>query len=448
MASISSETIWSSMINARQLSITYYTLSTCLTDLLHRYVEISQTNKISSSLFHNLDQTLFSSVTPSNQSKLSDEYSNILVNILKKNTIHTNIIQNVRRLFRFDSCLKELFTTELNEYCLCHECDCTISNSITDVIHDVGEIRTTLLTESGQTSCTCFRCGDQNQTKIITFKQFSPCLALTVNRLNINATEQLLTAQGITYELSYIIEFDSASRSITNVYLRQDSEFIKVDGQDISSRSVTINGDGKFLTLWLSRPTSTSATVTSTSELITSVPHNDTFLSPPQSAASSSQIIVNNEVTISNEIQDTTDLIDVPMESNTTVISPDEDDEQFWNSLIDQTTPANSENMSTTHNDSISDVYLTLLHSTHKDPTSIKSRAEHDRTVSSLATDIFWPLIVDQTSRRNEKNTSSSSTTQSISSNSSRTSSTIQRNSSLKQTSSARTRRIHPYSKS
>ncbi|CAM2717276.1 unnamed protein product [Rotaria socialis] len=83
MASISSETIWSSMINARQLSITYYTLSTCLTDLLHRYVEISQTNKISSSLFHNLDQTLFSSVTPSNQSKLSDEYSNILVNILK-----------------------------------------------------------------------------------------------------------------------------------------------------------------------------------------------------------------------------------------------------------------------------------------------------------------------------------------------------------------------------
>ncbi|CAF4426646.1 unnamed protein product, partial [Rotaria magnacalcarata] len=83
MVSISSETIWSSMINARQLSITYYTLSTCLTDLLHRYLKISQTNKISSSLFHNLDQTLFSSsVTPSNQSKLLDEYSNILVNIL------------------------------------------------------------------------------------------------------------------------------------------------------------------------------------------------------------------------------------------------------------------------------------------------------------------------------------------------------------------------------
>ncbi|CAF1522462.1 unnamed protein product, partial [Adineta steineri] len=108
---------------------------------------------------------------------------------------------------------------------------------------------------------------------------------------------------------------------------------------------------------------------TSSSELIASVPHNDTFLSPPQSAASSSQIIVNNEVTISNEIQDTTDLIDAPMESNTTVISPDIDDEQFWNSLIDQTTPANSENMSTTNNDSISDVYLTLLHSTNKDPT-------------------------------------------------------------------------------
>jgi hypothetical protein len=43
--------------------------------------------------------------------------------------------------------------------------------SITDVIHDVGEIRLTLLTESSQTSCACFRCGEQNQLKTITFKQ-------------------------------------------------------------------------------------------------------------------------------------------------------------------------------------------------------------------------------------------------------------------------------------
>jgi hypothetical protein len=73
------------MIAARQLSITYYTLSTCLTDLLHRYFEISsssQTNNLSSSLFHNLDQTLFSSST-TNPSTLFDEYSNILQNILK-----------------------------------------------------------------------------------------------------------------------------------------------------------------------------------------------------------------------------------------------------------------------------------------------------------------------------------------------------------------------------
>ena len=90
MALVSSETIWSSMIAARQYSVTYYTLSTCLTDLLHRYFEISssQSNNLSSSLFHNLEQTLFSSsstttTTTTNLSKLSDEYTNILQNILK-----------------------------------------------------------------------------------------------------------------------------------------------------------------------------------------------------------------------------------------------------------------------------------------------------------------------------------------------------------------------------
>jgi hypothetical protein len=152
-----------------------------------------------------------------------------LINHCRQNSLHTNIVQNVRRLFRFDSYFKQLFTTEVNEHCQCQECDCTISNSITDVIHDVGEIRTRLLIESSQISCACFRCGDQNQLKTLTFKQFSSCLALTVNRLNINATDQLINAQGVIYELSYIIEFDSILRSIINVYLSEDTEFVKVD---------------------------------------------------------------------------------------------------------------------------------------------------------------------------------------------------------------------------
>ena len=73
------------MIAARQLSMTYYTLSTCLTDFLHRYFAMpsSEMTILSSSLFHNLDETLFSSVTSANQSKLLDDYSNVLQNILK-----------------------------------------------------------------------------------------------------------------------------------------------------------------------------------------------------------------------------------------------------------------------------------------------------------------------------------------------------------------------------
>ncbi|CAF0752178.1 unnamed protein product [Rotaria sordida] len=455
MASTSNETIWSSMVATRQLSMTYYTLSTCLTDFLHRYIEMSssssQTNNISSSLFHNLDKILFSSsVTSTNQSQLLDEYSNILLNILKQNSLHTNIIQNVRRLFRFDSYLKELFTSELNEYCLCQECDCTISNSITDVIHDVGEIRTTLLIESSQISCACFRCGDQNQRKTLTFKQFSPCLALIVNHLNINATDQLTNSQGVTYELCYIIEFDSLLRSIINVYLRQDTEFIKVDGQDISSRSLTINSQGKFLTLWLSR--STSVTVPQSSELVPTVSHNVSFLSPPQSAASSSQItsnsLTNNDVSIPNESINTIDFGDIIIPPITTLVG--DDDDQFWNSLTEQSTSAESEIMSTTNNnDTISDIYLTLLHSTNKDSTPIKTRTEHDRTVNTLASDILWPLIVDQTKRRNDKKTSSSSTTttiQTTSSNSSNASSTSKKNHLYKQlSSSVKSRRTHPY---
>ncbi|CAF0943935.1 unnamed protein product [Adineta steineri] len=471
MTSVPSETIWSSMIAARQLSLNYYTLSTCLTDLLHRYIEISsssQNNNVSSSLFHNLDRTLFSTTT--NPSKLSDEYSNIIHNILKQNSLHTNIIQNVRRLFRFDSFLKELFTTEVNEHCQCQECDCTISNSITDVIHDIKEIRTTLLTESSQTSCACFRCGDQNQSKTLTFKQSSPCLALTVNCLNVKPTDQLTNIQGVVYDLVYIIQLDLTSSSIINVYLRQDTEFLKVDGIDTSSRLSTINSQGKFLTLWLSNQ-STSIKDATQIPTTTTTSDNHTYLSPPHSASSASQIISNSQIIIDTSIPyqntNTISFDDTSMPSN----SADEDFDEFFKAFPEPAvnedistliTTTNNDNASvsedisnsttttTTNNDSVSDLYLTLLHSTHKESSPMKSRAEHDRTVNALASDIFWPLIMEQTQRRSEKKTSSSAsstaTTKSIASNSSTTSSTLGRNRLNKQLPSiTRSQRSHPY---
>jgi hypothetical protein len=105
--------------------------------------------------------------------------------------------------------------------------------------------------------------------------------------------------------------------------------------------------------------------------------------------------------------------------------------------------------MSTTHNDPVNDIYLTLLHSTNKESSPIKTRTEHDRTVNSIATDLLWPLIVDQTNRRNDKKSSSSTTTttQSISSTSSASSSTIRGNRVYKQLPvTLRSRRSHPYS--
>ncbi|CAF1289946.1 unnamed protein product [Adineta ricciae] len=451
MSTMPSESIWSSMIAARQLSVTFYTLSTCLTDLLHRYSEsaLSQANKtLSSTLLHNLDQTLFS--TTSNSSKLFDEYSNVVQNILKQNSLHTNVIQNVRRLFRSDACLKELFTTELNEHCQCQECDCTISNSITDFIHDVGEIRPTLLIEPCQTPCVCFRCGDQNQLKTITFKQSSPCLALTVSRLNITPTEQLTNAQGAVYELVYIIELDSASRTIINVYLRKDNEFVKVDGADVSSRSTTINSQGKFLTLWLS--TRSAASVVESSQP-TNTLQTHTYLSPPQSASSSSQLASNSQTTTETSITDQNSNVnsfDDLFVSHPT-LDPDvdnEDEAQFWNSVSEQSTTTISEDLPIT-NDPVSDIYLTLLHSSTKESAPIESQLDHDRAVNSLASDVLWPLIVERTKRRSEKKTSSSSTAttiRSISSNSSTTSSTLQKNRAYKQLPlTSRLRRPHPY---
>jgi len=275
-----------------------------------------------------------------------------------------------------------------------------------------------------------------------------------VNCLNINATDQLTNAHGVIYDLVYIIEFDSTSRSIINVYLRQDAEFIKVDGSDISSRSSTIDSQGIFLTLWLSR--STTNTIPQS--------HNDTFLSPPQSASSSSQIISNSATTteILNPppLESTITFDDLLMPSNTTL--PDDDDyDQFWNSFGEQSTATISENISTTttdndtvsdntsaltKTDSVSDIYLTLLHSSKKDSSPIKNRTEHDRTVNTLASDIIWPLIVDQTNKRtSRKSSSSTTTTQSLSSNSSIRDSMNRANRYKQLSSTVKARRPHPY---
>ena len=235
-----------------------------------------------------------------------------------------------------------------------------------------------------------------------------------------------------------------------------DTEFIKVDGENISSRLSTISGQGKFLTLWLSRPT--LVTIPQTSEA--AVPHNDTFLSPPPSQSSSTQVVsnlpINNETSISYPSTSTIDLDDSLMPSNTTLNdnqnnndnNNDDDDDDFWNSLTEQTFDGTNDNTSATLHDSVTDTYLTLLHATNKTPTSTKCRTEHDRTVNRLASSVLWPLIVDQTHRHNESTASSSTTTaQFSSSNSSHGSSLTGRNRLYKRLSSTvKYRRAHPYS--
>jgi hypothetical protein len=71
---MTSENIWSKVLAVRQLSSNYFTILTCLTDILHRYSQ-------NSSIFNNLSQTLFSSSI--DQIKLLNDYSNILQNIFK-----------------------------------------------------------------------------------------------------------------------------------------------------------------------------------------------------------------------------------------------------------------------------------------------------------------------------------------------------------------------------
>jgi hypothetical protein len=204
-----------------------------------------------------------------------------------------------------------------------------------------------------------------------------------------------------------------------------------------------MNSQGKFLTLWLSR------SIVNQPSQSTIIPQNDTFLSPPQS--SSSQPISNpatiNENTIPYQSTSTITFDDIlmpPIENNI-----DDDEDQFWTSLTGESSiPTVTEDITTTTNDTVSDLYLTLLHSTGKDSSATKSRSEHDRTVNSLATDILWPLIVDQTNRRSEKKSSASSTTttRTLSSNSSTTSSTIGQKRICKRLSTTvKSRRTQPY---
>lgn len=443
------ESIWSKLKSIRQLSATYFTISTCLSDVLHRYSEQTPTenNDCSSSSLDSLRRTLFSSPTSiSDESHSSTElladYSKNLQNALQKNLLNKNIIQNVRRICRSDLFLKRLFTTELNEYYQCLECDCTTSNSINDVIHDVNEIRPRLLIDSTSTTSTCYRCGDQSQQKRITFNKFSSCLALTVNRIDINATDHLRNSQGSIYDLVYVIEFDRTSRSIVNVYQREDDSFIRVDADDNeSNRSSSINRDGKFLTLWLIRSNSNS------------ISHSETSLSSPQSTSSSTQNVtttstLNTETLVPNQTSSSTTFDFTESLDN---------DDDFWNSLTQTTTSSNlpnsqlndTEHTSSHTNDSVSDLYLTLLHGTINKTSPIKSRSEHDRTVNTLVSDVLWPMILDQTNRRSEKKSSSSvaTTARSASSVSSVSTGSLQpRRTSLKQLSSTmKSRRIHPY---
>jgi hypothetical protein len=124
-----------------------------------------------------------------------------------------------------------------------------------------------------------------------------------------------------------------------NFYL--DAEFVKVDGTDISNRVLTIDSEGKFLTLWIS------------------------------------------STTLDN------------LQSNN-----NDDDSQLRNS-----SPATTTSEGTSDTDTVGDIYLTLLHSTNKN----HSQIEHDQTINSLASNILWPTIVNQTQRYKENPSSSSS---------------------------------------
>ena len=178
-----------------------------------------------------------------------------------------------------------------------------------------------------------------------------------------------------------------------------------------------------------------------------------TYLSPPQSASSSSQLASNSQTTTETSIPDKStnaNSFDEFFVSHPTLDAGvgNDDEAQFWNSVSEQSTTTISEDLSTT-NDPVSDIYLTLLHSSTKESAPIESQADHDRAVNSLASDVLWPLIVERTKRRSEKKTSSSSTAttiRSISSNSSTTSSTFQKNRAYKQLpSTSRLQRTHPY---
>jgi hypothetical protein len=201
--------------------------------------------------------------------------------------------------------------------------------------------------------------------------------------------------------------------------LSLDTEFVCVDGVDANKRRTTFENEGKFLTLWLNRSVPTIVNDSSSSLTIS---QQDTFLSPPQSASSTSQqTLPSSMINDTSAPYRTTSSItfnDTAVSSNTEL---EDDDDQFWNSFGEQsnstiaTTPppaiTNIEESTTTTNDTISDLYLTLLNTTTNKSSPIKSRTDHDRAVNTLASDILWPLIVDQTNRRSRTTNPSLQTT-------------------------------------
>ncbi|CAF1469151.1 unnamed protein product, partial [Didymodactylos carnosus] len=124
---------------------------------------------------------------------------------------------------------------------------------VADVVHEIQEVTSAMFSKETQTSCTCFRCNDANQTKTFCFRQTGPCLALMTSQLKDSNNELVtqLSSQNGLYTLIYIIELEKTQKSIVNVYQRTDDSWTKFDGHKTAPvRNVECNG--KMLTLWLS----------------------------------------------------------------------------------------------------------------------------------------------------------------------------------------------------
>ena len=174
----------------------------------------------------------------------------------------------------------------------------------------------------------------------------------------------------------------TVSNDFSSIFLKiyifnLDAEFVKVDGTDLSHRVSTIDSQGKFLTLWMSPATNI---------------HDETI-----------------------------DLLPLQSMSNPSASSITSD--SGLNSNLESSSSASTVSEGSSDPDTISDIYLTLLHSTTKNHLQI----EQHHTVNSLASNIIWPTIVSQTEQHNRKSTT---------------------NNSLKQLpSTSKSKRIQPYTK-